>query len=117
MCVMGTVGIVSFGICTYFSTADLLVKQQVGENVYVFRCKEHDRLEKTCDTKQHLEGVYEHATLETIAYAPVSWITFQNRFLSKDEWCSEDSYHLEQCYNLEPERERLYKQYLEEKVK
>ena len=112
MCAIGTVGVVSFGVYNYFHSSDLFVKKQVGENVYEFVCKEHDRLEKTCDTKQHLWIVYEHATLETIADAPTTWIKDTNN----TGYCSLVSYQLDQCYDVGLDLDKLYQRYMDEKT-
>ena len=126
----GCIGIVGLGVilCTGVikdwreHKGEFSIRQQAGENLYVFLCEESDRGRynpqntSSCFQQERLFTVYEDTTPQNWRDAPVSWISYQHRFLSKDEeWCSQASYNLGQCYALEPERSKLFSQYVSDR--
>lgn len=115
----GCLGLIGLGVITCTGVVRSIdwgrfsVDEQVGKNLYVFVCHEEDRVNRSCETKEHLWAVYENTTTREWAHAPVSWISDT----TDTERCSYSSYNLGQCYDLSPKREAFYQKYLEDKVK
>ncbi len=103
-------GVVKYGVDWERYSVD----EKVGENLYVFVCHEPDRKNHNCETEEHLWAVYEKTSrIKDWQEAPVSWIGDP----SDTERCSWNSYKLDQCYDLAPNRAEFYQAFLEEKLK